>query len=124
MPDEIFDQAFLVGVGSAAEPEMFSLKLTGDMAFWAAACVSGSRLENVERRRLYTVGTTVKNVIGSVSGFGEGRKGAANRCHTAVALKGKRNSIEEPENRGARMAFTVPWMWCNGRTCRRLSVGV
>ena len=66
----------------------------------------------------------MKNVIGSIFGFGEGRKGAANRCHTAVALKGKRNSIEEPEMRGVRIAFMVPWIWCKGRTCRRWSAGV
>jgi hypothetical protein len=70
------------------------------------------------------VGTTVKNVIGF--GFGDGvsvRKGAANRCHTAVALKGNKNSIEDPAKRGAKMALIVPWMWWRGRTCRRWSEG-
>lgn len=36
------------------------------------------------------------------------RNGAANRFQTAVALNGKRNSIVDPENRGAKMAFIVP----------------
>ena len=127
------DQAFLVGVGRAADPEMFKRRCSGEIAVLAAFCVSGDRSENVESRRLYTVGTTVKNVIGSgfvvgnklVSGWelAWGRNGAANRDHTAVALKGKRNSIEEPEKRGVRIALMVPWMWCRGRTCRRWSVG-
>lgn len=70
------------------------------------------------------MGTTVKNVMGSVLGFGVGRKGAAKRSHTAVALNGKRNSMLDPEKRGARIAFIVPWMWCKGRTWRRWSDGV
>jgi len=61
--------------------------------------------------RLYTVGTTVKNVIGEGGGLdGFGRKGAAKRCQTDWALKGKRNSMVEPAKRGANMAFMVPWM--------------
>lgn len=51
----------------------------------------------------------MKNVMGSLI-WVSGRKGAAKRFQTAVALNGKRNSIVEPVNRGARMAFTVPWM--------------
>ena len=64
---------------------------------------------NVVSSRLYTVGTTVKKVIGEGKGLGEfGRKGAANRCQTDWALKGKRNSTVEPAKRGARMALIVP----------------
>ena len=47
------------------------------------------------------------------------RNGVAKRCHTAVALKGNRNSIVLPEYNGVRSAFTVPWMWWSGRTWRR-----
>lgn len=50
----------------------------------------------------------MKNVTGSVFAMGVGRKGAANRFQTAVALKGKRNSMVEPAKRGVRIAFTVP----------------
>jgi hypothetical protein len=47
------------------------------------------------------VGTTVKNVIGEGGGKGGvGRKGAAKRCQTDCALKGKRNSIVEPAKKG------------------------
>jgi hypothetical protein len=46
--------------------------------------------------------------------FVVGRKGAAKRFHTAVALKGKRNSIADPANMGAKIPFMVPWMWCKG----------
>lgn len=53
----------------------------------------------------------MKNVMGDGRGVGgSGRKGAAKRCQTEWALKGKRNSIVEPAKRGARMAFMVPWM--------------
>lgn len=60
------------------------------------------------------MGTTVKNVIGFGDGFEgvEGRRnGAAKRSQTAVALNGKRNSIEDPAKRGVRIAFMVPWIW-------------
>lgn len=72
----------------------------------------------------------MKNVIGDVElglgevVLGEGRKGDAKRDQVELALKGKRNSIVEPAKRGARMAFTVPWMWWRGRTWRRWSLGV
>jgi hypothetical protein len=46
-------------------------------------------------------------------------KGAANLSHTAVALKGKRNSIADPAKRGAMIAFIVPWIWWSGRTWRK-----
>lgn len=65
----------------------------------------------------------MKKVMFSVV-FGEGRKGEAKRDQTWLGLKGKRNSIVEPARRGARIAFTVPWMWCRGRTWRRWSAGV
>lgn len=111
-----------MGVGRAAEPEMLSRRLAGEMPFLAAAWSEGERSLKVERRRLYTVGTTVKNVMGSVV-FREETNGAANRDQTAVALKGNKNSIVEPEKRGARIAFMVPWMWCSGSTCSRWSLG-
>ena len=47
----------------------------------------------------------MRNVIGFL---GLSRKGAARRFHTALTLKGKRNSIQEPAKRGVRRAFTVP----------------
>jgi len=53
------------------------------------------------------VGTTVKNVILD-NEVGVGRKGAANRVQTAVALKGKMNSMVEPDSRGAKIALMVP----------------
>lgn len=89
---------------------MLSLRFRGAMANFAAVWTSGDRWENVARSRLYTVGTTVKNVTGLLS-FGLGRKGAAKRSHTAVALNGNRNSMVEPAKRGAMIAFMVPWMW-------------
>lgn len=55
--------------------------------------------------------------------LGLGGKGAANRVQTAVALKGKRNSMEEPARRGAIIALMVPWMWWRGSTWRRWSAG-
>ena len=60
----------------------------------------------------------------SESGVWSGvRKGAAKRRQTASALKGKRNSIVLPENKGVKMALMVPWMWCSGRVWRRWSEG-
>lgn len=53
----------------------------------------------------------------------EGRKGVAKRVQTAVALKGKMNSMVEPDNRGAMIALMVPWIWCRGRTCSKRSSG-
>lgn len=50
-----------------------------------------------------------------------GRKGAARRSHTALTLNGNKNSMHEPAKRGARRAFTVPWIWWSGRTCSRWS---
>ena len=71
------------------------------------------------------VGTTVINVMGGFLGLSDaGRKGAARRSHTALTLKGKRNSMQEPAKRGVRRAFMVPWMWWSGRTCKRWSEGV
>jgi len=103
---------------------MGNLRCFGVIAVFAAVCTSFGREENVLRRRLYTVGTTVKNVIFEVVGDADGRKGAANRFQTWVGLKGKRNSIIEPARRGAIMAFMVPWMWWRGSTWRRWSWGV
>ena len=59
------------------------------------------------------MGTTVKNVILSLAedGLPLGRKGAARRDQTASALKGKRNSMEDPARSGVRIALTVPWIW-------------
>lgn len=54
----------------------------------------------------------MKNVMGfgtSLRWWSE-RKGAAKRDQTAVALKGKRNSMAEPAKRGVKIAFMVPWM--------------
>lgn len=99
-----------MGVGRAADPEILSRRFEGDMPTFAAACFSGERSLKVASRRLYTVGTTVKKVIFSMV-FGSGRKGAAKRSHTAVLLKGNKNSMVDPESRGAMMALIVPWMW-------------
>ena len=52
------------------------------------------------------------------------RKGAERRFQTEVGLKGNMNSMEEPASKGARIAFTVPWMWWSGRRWRRRSWGV
>lgn len=60
----------------------------------------------------------MRNVIGEGAGEEVGpllwewplveRKGAAKRFQTAVALKGKRNSIADPAYKGAKIAFMVP----------------
>ena len=71
------------------------------------------------------MGTTVRNVIGGFLVLSDkGRKGEARRSQTALTLKGKRNSMQEPAKRGVRRALMVPWMWCRGRTWRRWSWGV
>lgn len=65
------------------------------------------------------MGTTVRKVIlslGLLWVWVSGRKGAARRSQTAVALKGNMNSIVEPANRGVMSALTVPWMWWRGST--------
>lgn len=59
------------------------------------------------------MGTTVRKVMGSFGvllGWAGGRKGAAKRSQTAVTLKGNRNSIVEPANRGVKSALTMPWI--------------
>lgn len=107
-----------MGVGSAAEPEMLTRILSGETACRVASCISGSRERWVAKSRLYTVGTTVKNVTlgGGLDGVVllvplVGRKGVAKRRHTASALKGNMNSTAEPARRGAMMPLTTPWMW-------------
>ena len=55
----------------------------------------------------------MKKVMRSSGGCGHvssWRKGAARRFQTEVGLKGNMNSMDEPASKGARMAFTVPWM--------------
>ena len=66
------------------------------------------------------VGTAVKKVIGfwEVDDV-DSRKGDARRSQTDLALKGKRNSTEDPAKRGVRSAFITPWIWWRGRTCSR-----
>lgn len=51
-PEERSVQACLVGVGRAAEPEMLSLKVLGEIASFAAACMSKGNEGKVERRRV------------------------------------------------------------------------
>lgn len=119
-----------MGVGSAALPEIFNLRLRGLIASSLPFLRSSGSSARPDINLLYIVGTTVKNVIFRFGcGFGspfvawEGKKGAAKRDQTASGEKGKRNSIVDPEKRGAMRALTVPWMWWRGRTWRRWSEG-
>lgn len=48
--------------------------------------------------------------VKSSEGVVAGRKGAANRVHREAGLNGYKNSIVDPAKRGAKMAFTMPWM--------------
>lgn len=41
-----------MGVGRAAEPEMFRRRCLGEMAVLAAVCCSGESSEKVDKRRL------------------------------------------------------------------------
>ncbi len=115
--------AFFIGVGSADEPDMFNRRFLGANACLVAPCIGGDNFSWEPRKRLYIVGTAVKNVIGSLL-FPSGRKGAANRSQTASILNGNINSIVDPAKRGVKRALTVPWMWWRGRIWRRWSCAV
>ena len=90
---------------------MLRRRFEGERASLEASNVGDLSSECEDRRRLYIVGTTVRKVIGDFFDSLEGaRKGAARRSQTALTLKGKRNSMQDPAKRGVRSAFTVPWM--------------
>lgn len=94
-----------VGVGRAAEPEMLRRRFDGEIPCLAACWISGGRVVKDVIRRLYTVGTAVRNVIFDLGSL---VNGAARRRQTWSGLNGYRNSMEEPANIGVKIALTTP----------------
>lgn len=77
-----------MGVGRAAEPEIFSRRFPGDIALREPVFVSSSRSECASIRRVHIVGTAVKNVMGFRSPEAFDKNGAASRFQTASVLNG------------------------------------